>query len=129
MIYLINDVEAHLLNKDEKESFMFASFVSQSKFQIDKTFKCNKTKKRRRNLRNPRRKHGLIFYYIEARKVWYENQKPEKKKKKVEEYKGKSYQIETNVFNISDRQRTDIINMQRTLRISNKQNTSVKMAK
>lgn len=45
MIYSINDVEAHLLNKDEKESSMFASFVSQSKFQIDKTFKCKKKKK------------------------------------------------------------------------------------
>lgn len=39
MIYLINDVEAHLLNKGEKESYIFASFVSKSKFQIDQTLK------------------------------------------------------------------------------------------
>lgn len=45
MIYSINDVEAHLLNKDEKESSILASFVSQNKFQIEQTFKCEKKMK------------------------------------------------------------------------------------
>lgn len=55
---LISDVEAHLLDKGEKESCIFASFVSQIG-QIDQTFKCKK--KKERNLRNPRRKHELKF--------------------------------------------------------------------
>lgn len=41
-IYSINDIEAHLWNKGEKESYIFAKFVSQNKFQIDQTLKYKK---------------------------------------------------------------------------------------
>lgn len=41
--FSISDVEAHLLDKGEKESCIFASFVSQIG-QIDQTFKCKKKK-------------------------------------------------------------------------------------
>lgn len=57
VIYSINCGEHIYWIKVKRKQHL--CLISENKFEIDQTFKCKKKKKW--NLRNPRRKHGLVF--------------------------------------------------------------------